>query len=62
MSQKRSKHRSSHSQAVSTNNPDVIVLSSQPKDIFDFAGTVPPIPGVDAVKARADMEKMYHRV
>lgn len=62
MSKQRSIHRSTHSKAVSTNEPDLIMSTSQPKDIFDYAGTVPPIPGVDAVNARADMEKMYHRV
>ncbi len=39
------------------------VITVEPvKDALDYAGTVPPVPGVDAVKAREDMEKMYHRV
>lgn len=62
MSKQGSKHPSPRKRAVSTRKPDVAEMSNQPNDIFDFAGTVPPIPGVDAVKARQYMERHYRRV
>ncbi len=62
MSKPSSNHRQTNTRAVSTNKSDVAVFSNQLKDILDYAGTVPPILGVDVVSSREFMEKNYRRV